>query len=87
MNNVLTALTYIDRAHAALATAIAEEKDSSMAYINELYDYGLSEAHLHKVKLANIKKSILSITGNKTYKQIAASESSVEDIHTPDCIM
>lgn len=75
MKNVLTALTYIDNAYAILKTALKNEKIDSISYLTELYEYGLSDAQLHLVKLANIKKSISSITGNRTYKQVEDQES------------
>lgn len=70
MRNVLIALNYIENAHHALTLAIKDELNCNQTERNDLYEYGLSDLDIHKVKLANIKKSILSITGNRRLKEL-----------------
>jgi len=69
-SNVLTALNYIENAYTALCVAIKDENQLGSIDRNQLYQYGMSDAQIHKVKLANIKKAILSITGNQRYKPV-----------------
>ena len=70
MSHLLTALEYIDNAHYLIAKAVKDEKKLSYTERNELYDYGLSDIQIHKVKLSNMKKAILSITGNIRFRQL-----------------
>lgn len=74
IKNALIALSYIDNAHKALALAIKDEKGSGVTSRHDVYDYGLSNVNFHKVKLANVKKAIMSITGNRRYQDIEELE-------------
>lgn len=70
--DVLLALEHIEIAYEALAYAIENEMDLHPTELNDFYNYGLDAAEIHKVKLANIKKSILSITEKKPSKRGAS---------------
>lgn len=72
LRNVAVALNHIENAYASLKLSLSEEKDCNEARRNELYDYGISDAQIHLVKLSNVKKALLSITGNRSYKNYIA---------------
>lgn len=68
-NNIIVALTHIENAYNALKYALDNEKESHPTQLNDLYTYGLDTADFHKIKLYNIKKSILSIIEPRQYRK------------------
>jgi hypothetical protein len=64
MQNVITAFNFIDNAHAALAYALKNERNMNEADRNALYNYGLGNINIDKVRLANVKKSLSVIKGS-----------------------
>lgn len=76
MTNLQTALQYIENAHHILTSAIEEERKLTVNERNQLFDYGLADVNIHKVKVANVKKSILSIVGNNGCRDLKVLEHS-----------
>lgn len=70
MMNLVAALEYINKAYTLIDKALKEEKKLSYQERNQLFNYGLSDVNIHKVRLANVKKAILSITGNKKFRDL-----------------
>lgn len=68
--NLLTALEYVNNAYYLIDKSLKDERRLTCQERNQLFDYGLSDVNIHKVKLANVKKAILSITGTRRFKDL-----------------
>ncbi len=74
MMNLHTALHYVENAHHILSNAINNERKLTVQERNQLFDYGLADVNLHKVKVSNIRKSINSIMGNNGCRDLKVIE-------------
>lgn len=65
IRNVMIAFNYIDNAYSALKEVLKRENCLTESERNAFYTYGLTDLNIHKIRLFNVKKSLMSITGNQ----------------------
>jgi len=78
VRNILIAMNYVDNAFMAIELCLKEEFNLESER-NDLYTYGLTDAHIHKAKLLGVKKALKCITGNLKYKDAGKHEKQIEE--------